>query len=381
MHRLRKLQELGQSVWFDYIERNMLDSGELARLVAEDGLRGVTSNPAIFEKAITGSHAYDASLRQAMEAHSDWDSRALFYALAIEDIQAGADVLLPVYQESGRRDGMISLEVSPDLAYDTEGTIAEARRLWHRVNRPNLMIKVPATAEGLPAVETLIGEGINVNVTLLFSVVRYEEVVEAYLRGLEARHRLGQPLEGVASVASFFVSRVDSLIDTALKVRLKDAEATERSALAQLLGTTAIANAKVAYQSYKSLFSTARFEVLAAAGAHTQRLLWASTGTKDEHYSDVLYVDSLIGPDTVNTMPPATYKAFLDHGNPRSSIEEGITSAKEQLAQLQSLGLDLNAATNELETHGVTLFADAFNRVLQAISVKASAIIAVGASV
>jgi transaldolase len=365
MNPLRRLQDFGQSIWYDNIERKMLNSGELARLIAEDGLRGVTSNPTIFEKAIAHSNDYDDSLARLTYAAGDQDSRSLFFNLAIEDIQGAADLLKPVYDATHGRDGYVSLEVSPDLAYDIDATVAEAQRLHERVNRPNLMIKVPATQKGVVAFEELVAMGINVNVTLLFSVERYKQVVEAYLAGLETRLRKGLAIDTIASVASFFVSRVDTAVD-----KLLHQAATSEPSAADLQGHIAIANAKLAYAWYQRVFTSAGFEKLKEAGAGTQRLLWASTGTKNPGYSDVMYIDSLIGPDTVNTIPPATYAAFKDHGQPRSTLSEGLDDAERQISLLNNFGVDLEVVTKRLEDEGVQLFAKSFTTLLDAISTK-----------
>jgi transaldolase len=369
MNPLRRLQDFGQSIWYDNIERRMLQSGELARMIHEDGLRGITSNPTIFEKAIAGSNDYDASLAKWLHSSARQDNRALFFNLAIEDIQGAADLLMPVYEQSKGRDGYVSLEVSPDLAYDVDATVAEAERLHERVDRPNLMIKVPATKQGVLAFETLVMKGISVNVTLLFSVERYKEVVEAYLAGLEARLRQGQAVDGIASVASFFVSRVDGALDKILEER-----STAQPAAAQLRGHIAIANAKLAYAWYQRVFNSPRFDGLREAGAATQRLLWASTGTKNRDYSDVLYLDSLIGPDTVNTVPPATYAAYKDHGKPNSTLTEGLAEAEKQIASLKTLGIDMEAVTAQLEDEGVKSFAKSFVNLLNAIAAKADSL-------
>jgi transaldolase len=365
MNPLRRLQDFGQSIWYDNIERKMLYSGELARLIAEDGLRGVTSNPTIFEKAIAKSDDYDDSLAKYLFATDHQNNRALFFALAIEDIQGAADVLKPVYDASHGRDGYVSLEVSPDLAYDVEATIAEAERLHERVNRPNLMIKVPATKEGVLAFENLVTKGINVNVTLLFSLQRYKEVVEAYLAGLEARLRQGLAIEGIASVASFFVSRVDTATD-----KLLATAATTDPTAAALQGQIAIANAKLAYAWYQRIFESPRFDRLRQAGANTQRLLWASTGTKNPAYSDVLYIDTLIGPDTVNTVPPATYAAYKDHGCPSTTLTTDLEDAEHRIAMLKDYGIDIAAVTQQLEEEGVQSFAKSFTNLLDAIAAK-----------
>ncbi len=372
MNPLVDLQNYGQSPWYDNIQRAMLRSGELERMIREDGLKGVTSNPTIFEKAINGSEDYDDALAHLLEQNPAQNSRDLFYSLAIEDIQQAADLLRPVYDKTGGCDGMISLEVSPDLAHDTASSVAEARRLAARVNRPNLMIKVPATREGLPAVTALIADGINVNVTLLFSVLRYEEVIEAYISGLEQALQNGKPLNRIASVASFFVSRVDALIDKLLDEKIKTAIPEQQALLKEAQGKAAIANAKIAYQSYERLFATPRFAKLREAGAHAQRLLWASTGVKNPNYSDVLYIDTLIGPDTVNTIPPATYKAFKEHGKAASTLQEGVTDAHASIALLTKLGIDMDAVTQQLEDEGVESFINSFKTLLGAIEAKAA---------
>ena len=312
------LRQYGQSVWLDFIRRSVIAGGELARLVEEDGLGGVTSNPAIFEKAIDGSNDYAAAIED-LSKDPHLEPKQVYERLAVQDIQDAAGVLRPVYDRTGRRDGYVSLEVSPDLANDTEGTLKEARHLWKRVARPNVMIKVPATPAGLPAIKALIAEGINVNVTLLFSRGAYEKVAHAYIEGLEARAARGEPLGHVASVASFFVSRIDTLADTLIEEKLKTASGTDKARLEGLMGRVAIANARLAYQSYKRIFAGPRWQALAARGAQTQRVLWASTGTKNPRYRDVLYVEELIGPDTVNTVPPDTLSAFRDHGRPRAT--------------------------------------------------------------
>lgn len=368
MNPLKCLQEFGQSVWYDNIERKMLRSGELARMIKADGLRGITSNPTIFEKAIGGSNDYDTSLARQIQSVSHSNSREVFFALAIEDIQAAADLLKPVYEATTGLDGMVSLEVSPDLAYDTDATIKEALRLHERVARQNLMIKVPATREGVVAFEHLITEGINVNVTLLFSIDRYKEVAEAYIAGLEARLRRGQSVAGIASVASFFVSRVDAVVDKLLEARL--AETNDREQAQSLLGKAAIANAKLAYEWYQRIFNSPRCEALKQAGAAPQRLLWASTGTKNPNYSDVMYVEALIGPHTVNTMPPATYDAYKHHGKPRLTLLENMDQAHAQLAALKRLGIDLTAITEQLEEDGVKSFAKSFENLLTVITNK-----------
>ena len=315
---LVELRKYGQSAWLDYIRRTLITGGELKRLVDEDGLGGVTSNPAIFEKAITGSTDYADALAE-LQKRKDLDPMGVYEIIAIEDIQNAADILRPVYDETKMRDGYVSLEVSPFLARDTEGTLKDARRLWKAVNRPNLLVKVPATQEGIPAIEQLISEGINVNVTLLFAQEMYEKVALAYIAGLKKYVAGGGDPSHVSSVASFFISRIDSMVDSIIKAKLKaTADPQEQALLKSLPGKVAIANGKLTYQRYKEIFSGADWSALVKKGAQTQRVLWASTSTKDPSYSDVLYVEELIGPDTVNTMPPQTLEAFRDHGKPKS---------------------------------------------------------------
>jgi len=367
MNPLRTLQDYGQSVWLDYISRHLLVSGELQRLIEEDGLRGVTSNPAIFEKAITGGTDYRDALTAL--AGQSLQATALYERLAIQDIQAAADILRPVYDHTDGADGFVSLEVSPHLAYNTPGTVAEAKRLWSIVERPNLMIKVPATPEGLPAIEQLISEGVNVNVTLLFARDVYERVTQAYIAGIERRLAQGGDVRRVASVASFFVSRIDTAVDAIIAGRLKTAQdAQERALLRSLAGKVAIANAKLAYQRYKEIFRGARWESLASQGARRQRLLWGSTSTKNPQYRDVLYVEELIGVDTVNTMPPATLEAFRDHGRPRASLEEDIAGAYATLEALERAGISLQEVTDTLLAEGVRLFAEPFDKMLDALA-------------
>lgn len=356
---LRLLSAAGQSVWYDNIQRSMLRDGTLARLIAEDDLRGITSNPTIFEKAIAGSTDYDEALRQELHRDPEQSSRELFFSLAIEDIRAAAEALRPSYEASAGVDGMVSLEVAPDLAHDLEGTVREARALFARLDLPNVMIKVPGTVTGLHAVERLIAAGINVNVTLLFSVERYVSVAEAYLRGLERRRAQGLPLDRVTSVASFFISRIDTLLDPLL------AECQP-----ELQGQIAIANAQLAYQEYQEIFGSTHFAALRAAGARPQRLLWASTSTKNPAYPDLLYVDRLIGPDTVNTMPPATYAAFRDHGTIAPTLEQDVETALARLAALPALGIDLGAITDQLEIDGINAFIHSFDTLLAALDAK-----------
>jgi transaldolase/glucose-6-phosphate isomerase len=363
---LRALQVHGQSVWLDYIRRSLIASGELRRSIDEDGLRGMTSNPTIFEKAVTGSSDYRAALERP-DART-LDPKTLYEQLAVEDIRDAADLLRPVYDETSRRDGYVSLEVSPLLAHDTAATVAEARRLWRAVGRDNLMIKVPATPQGIPAVQELIGEGINVNVTLLFAQDCYERVAEAYIAGLE-RHAAGHgDLGRVASVASFFLSRIDSAIDALAAARLQERpSANEASVLRSLMGKVAIANAKLVYQRYQELFSGRRWQALADRGAQTQRLLWASTGTKNPSYRDVVYIEELIGPDTVTTIPPATFEAFRDHGQPRASLVEDVEAAADTMATLGEVGISMKDVTDRLLVEGVQLFSDSFEKLLKAV--------------
>jgi len=366
MNRLKALQEYGQSVWLDYIRRSFIASGDLARLVKEDGLRGVTSNPAIFEKAITGSTDYADALSAL--AREKLDAMSLFERLAIRDIQDAADVLRPVYDETAGRDGYVSLEVSPKLGRDTQGTIVEARRLWKLVGRENLMIKVPGTPEGIPAIRALLADGINVNVTLLFSMERYEEVAEAYLSGLEQLAARSGNLGRIGSVASFFISRIDTAVDGLATARLKTAtRAEDRASLQTVIGKVAIANARLTYQRYREIFRGPRWQALADRDARTQRLLWASTSTKNPNYRDVIYVEELIGPDTVNTMPPATFDAFRDHGRPRASLTEDVGGAHDTMETLERAGISMKEVTERLLDEGLRLFADAFDTLLAAV--------------
>jgi transaldolase/glucose-6-phosphate isomerase len=366
---LQALLSFGQSVWLDYIRRSLIDTGELARMIREDGLRGMTSNPAIFEKAIAGSTDYSQLLAQ-LAARGGLNATQIYEHLAVRDVQDAADAFRGVYDQSKRRDGYVSLEVSPYLAHKTDETIAEARRLWKAVDRPNIMIKVPGTPEGIPAFRQLISEGINVNVTLLFAQEVYERVAEAYLDGLEQFAKSGGDPGRIASVASFFVSRIDSLVDSQLAALAKSGKSD--SALAKSLqGKVAIANAKLAYQIYKRLFAGPRWQALSGRGAQTQRVLWASTSTKNPAYSDILYVEDLIGPDTVNTIPPATFDAFRDHGVPRASLEENVADAKKTMDDLARVGISMKAATDQLTEEGVKLFAEAFDKLLAAVEKSA----------
>lgn len=363
MNRIQQLSALGQSIWLDYIERRMVQSGELRDLVAQ-GVAGVTSNPTIFQQAIAKSDAYNDELTRL--AGGEADAKTIFETLAIADIQAAADVLRPVYDAAQGHDGFVSLEVAPTLAHDTEGTIAEARRLHAAVNRPNLMIKVPATRAGLPAIRQLIAGGINVNVTLIFSLDRYAAVKEAFMQGIDERVALGKPVDKIASVASFFVSRVDVAIDAQLD-KLAQQNPAEAGHYRSLQGKAAVANSKLAYRQFEEVFGTARWANLAAAGAKVQRPLWASTSTKNPAYPDLIYVEPLIGPHTVNTMPPQTLKAFVDHGQTERTVDRGLEQARSDLQALAAAGIALDQVTEELEVDGVKKFADSFEQLLATI--------------
>lgn len=362
MNTTLQLLQAGQSVWYDNIQRILLKNGEMAGMINRGEIRGVTSNPSIFMNAITKSQDYDESLRSAIE--EGMASEEIFFRLAIEDIQAAADLFRPLYDQSRGGDGFVSLEVSPYLADDTEKTLEQARDLWRRVDRPNLMIKIPATRAGIPAIRAAIADGINVNVTLIFSRERYAEVMDAYLSGLEERAAKGMPNGRIASVASFFVSRVDTKVDPQL---VKIAEGGTGSQAHSLMGKAAIANARLAYADYKQVFAGERFRKLAEQGAKVQRPLWASTSTKNPAYRDVIYVEELVGPNTVNTMPPQTLAAFLEHGEVRLSLEEDLESARQVLLDLESLSIPMARVTEELEQEGVKSFADAFTTLLQGI--------------
>jgi transaldolase len=364
------LETFGQSVWLDYLRRDALENGQIKVLIDRDGVSGLTSNPSIFEKAIAGSHDYDHAIRaMALDGKS---IEEIYQALTVEDIQHAADLFRPVYDRLEGGDGFVSLEVSPNLAHDTAGTIAEAHRLWDAVNRPNLMIKVPGTRAGLPALQQLIGEGINVNVTLLFGLPRYREVAEAYLVGLETLAARGKPLGRIASVASFFLSRIDTLIDPLLEQRR-----LEGGSVAKLVdglhGQVAIASAKVAYQIYREIFDSERFQKLSQQGARSQRLLWASTSTKNPDYSDVKYVETLIGRETINTIPLETLDAYREHGQPASVLEDGAPEARRILDGLRQAGIDLDASTQELEDDGVKKFNQAFEKLMTALKEKRTA--------
>jgi len=365
---LKELLSYGQSMWLDYIRRDLFTTGQLKNMIADDGLRGMTSNPAIFEKAIGESSLYSDILK-TLASRSDLDTVGRYEQIAIRDIQDAADTLRPVYEESKFRDGYVSLEVSPYLARKTRETIDEARRLWKTVQRENVMIKVPGTAEGLPAIRQLIGEGININVTLLFAQEVYEKVAEAYIAGLEDLAGHAGNLKKMAGVASFFISRIDTLVDSLLNERLKTtADAGQQALWKSLLGKVAIANGKLTYQRYQRIFSGPRWLALASKGAQTQRVLWASTSTKNPNYRDVIYVEELIGPDTVNTMPPATVDAFRDHGLLRQSLTEGVPGAQKVMDDLAPAGISIKEVTDKLTDDGVKLFADAFDKLLAAVA-------------
>jgi transaldolase len=355
MNKIQVLQHYGAAIWLDFISRSLLSSGELQRYI-ELGVTGVTSNPSIFQKSICETQDYDDLVNEALKAQKKVDIYALYEKMAVSDIQAAADILKPIYNSTQGQDGFVSFEVSPDLAYQTEKTIDEAKRLWNLVNRPNLMIKVPATREGLPAITDLIGQGINVNATLIFSIDRYTEVAKAYIKGLEKNPRP----EKVASVASYFISRIDTAVDKLLE---NNGSVEART----LQGKIAVDCAKLAYQKLDQIFFGEEFEPQRKRGARVQRMVWGSTGTKNPKYSDVLYVDEIIGADTTNTAPMATLKAFLDHGRPRLSVLEKVDEAERELASLKKYGIDLDAVTDQLEKEGVQAFSQAFAQLLDSL--------------
>jgi transaldolase / glucose-6-phosphate isomerase len=361
---LKGLLEYGQSPWMDYIRRDLLTGGGLKKAIEEDGLRGQTSNPSIFEKAIAESTLYNDIL-QSPDAKT-LDAKGLYEKIAIRDVQDACDIFKPVYKSTNRRDGYVSLEVSPYLANDTKGTLEEARRLWKTVNRENLMIKVPGTPAGVPAIRQLLEDGLNINVTLLFAQTAYEQVAEAFMAALEARALKGQEINHSASVASFFVSRIDTLVDSKIEEKLKTASGDAKALLSSVEGKVAIANAKLTYKKYQELYGGPRWKALAAKGAQTQRLLWASTSTKNKKYSDVLYVEELIGADTVDTIPPATFDAFRDHGKLRNSLVEDVPGAAKTMENLGKAGISMQEVTQTLLDEGVKLFADAFKTLLDA---------------
>ncbi len=361
---LVKLETFGQSIWLDYIQRDLMVSGELQRLIREDKVKGITSNPSIFEKAISACHDYDADIQKL--THQGKNTGTIYETLIIQDVQNAADEFRALYNATEGADGYVSLEVNPHLARDTEGTLQEARRLWALLNRPNVLIKVPATIEGLPVIAQLISEGINVNATLLFSIPRYQAVAEAYLEGLEVRQNRRKSIKNIVSVASFFISRIDTLIDPLLEKCT--ARGDEKAELAKTLhGQIAIASAKVAYQHYREYFSNTRFQKLTHEGAQTQRLLWASTGTKNPQYSDIKYVEALIGHDTINTLPVDTLNAYRNHGEPVDRIEKETTGARWMLEQLPELGICLDDVTQQLENEGVAKFIQSFDQLTDSL--------------
>jgi transaldolase / glucose-6-phosphate isomerase len=367
---LKGLLAFGQSPWMDYVRRDLLTSGQLKKYIDNDGLRGMTSNPAIFEKAIAGSNLYTDVLNSP-EAKK-LDANGLFEKIAIRDIQDACDIFKPVYEATKRRDGYVSLEVSPFLGNETKATIEEARRLWKAVNRPNVMIKIPGTPEGLPAIRQCLEEGLNINITLLFAQSTYEQVAEAFLAALEARAAKGQDISHIASVASFFVSRIDTLVDSKIDEKLKAAgDAGQRALLESIRGKVAIANARLTYKKYQELYGGPRWKALAAKGAQTQRLLWASTSTKNPKYRDVIYVEELIGADTVDTIPPATFDAFREHGKLRPSLAENVEGAAKTMADLAKAGISMKEVTDKLLVDGVKLFSDAFRTLLDAVGKSA----------
>jgi len=366
---LKKLETLGQSIWLDYIRRDLISSGKLRRLIDDDGLTGMTSNPAIFEKAIAESNIYDQDIRDL--ALKKKDVKGIYEALSQRDVQSAADEFRSVYEKTDGKDGYVSLEVNPHLAHDTKGTIEEARLLWTALNRPNVFIKVPATSEGLPAIKQLISEGINVNVTLLFGLPRYRQVAEAYIAGLETYAAQGKPLKHLASVASFFVSRIDALVDLLLEKLI--AQSDQKVDLAKKVhGQVAIASAKMAYQIYKEIFGSDRFKKLAYKDARVQRLLWASTSTKNPDYSDVKYIESLIGLDTINTVPPETIDAYRDHGDPKSRLNQDVKEAAWIMERLPELGINLDKVTQQLEDEGVKKFNEPFDKLMVSLIKKSS---------
>jgi transaldolase len=361
---LKKLETLGQSIWLDYIRKDLITSGELRSLIKEDGLRGMTSNPSIFEKAIAESHIYDQDIRDM--ALNKKDVKTIYEALSQQDVQNAADEFRSVYEKTNGKDGYVSLEVNPHLAHDTKGTIDEARRLWAALNRANVFIKVPATLDGLPAIQQLISEGINVNVTLLFGLPRYRQVVEAYIAGLEAREAQGKPVKHIASVASFFLSRIDSMVDPQVEKFLEPCG--KKTEIAKKVhGQVAISSAKAAYQIYKEIFGSNRFKKLADKGARVQRLLWASTSTKNPDYSDVKYIEPLISPDTVNTVPLETIDAYRDHGDPKSRLEQDVKEANWIMARLPELGISIDKVTGQLEDEGVRKFDEPFDKLMETL--------------
>jgi transaldolase len=371
---LLQLKEYGQSVWYDNIDRAQLVSGEFKKLLDEDGVVGVTANPTIFQKSISHGEAYDEQITQLIKEGKS--TNEIYEALVITDVQTVADILRPIYDRTNRQDGFVSLEVSPDLAHNTEGTISEVRRFWKLVDRPNLLVKIPATPEGLPAIRQALTEGININITLIFAIDFYRKVTDAYLSALEDRNAEGKDISHIASVASFFVSRVDTLVDQVLEDKIKaTSDSAEQQKLKSLEGKAAIANARLVYQDFKGIFNTPRFETLKHSGAHVQRPLWASTSTKNPAYRDVLYAEELIGPNTVDTMPLETIEKFRDHGRVRLSIEDNIPQAKAELAALEEVGIHYDQVTQQLLDEGVQKFADSFHELFKGIESKKQTIL------
>jgi transaldolase len=370
---LLQLKDQGQSIWYDNIDRSQLVSGKFKKMLDEDGVVGVTANPTIFEKSISAGNAYDQQV--SLFVQQGKNTNEIYEGLVITDIQTVADLLHPIYDSTEGKDGYVSLEVSPELAHDTQGTINEAERFWKLVNRPNVMIKIPATPEGIPAIYETLRKGINVNITLIFSLDSYRDVADAYLRALEDRNGAGEDISSLASVASFFVSRVDTLVDKLLDDKIKaSSDTAEQQKLKSLQGKAAIANARLVYQEFKRIFSTPRFESLKHAGAHVQRPLWASTSTKNPAYRDVLYAEELVGPDTVDTMPLETIVNFRDHGKARHSIEDDIAGAKAALDALENVGISYQQVTQQLQDEGVKKFADSFHQLFAGIESKKQAI-------
>jgi transaldolase len=369
---LKKLAELGQSVWYDYIRRDLYEGGELRRLIAEDGLSGMTSNPTIFQKAIAETDLYDASIRRL--SGRGLSGPALFEALEVEDVRAAADVFRPVFDRTSGDDGFVSIEVNPALSHDTEGTVAEARRLWRACDRPNVMVKIPGTTEGIPAIRTALAEGININITLLFSVARHREVMEAYLSALEVRAAAGQPVDRIRSVASFFVSRVDTLVDKKLDALAASGPDDRAKRARALRGQVAIANARLAYEAFEQTFAGERHRALAVKGARRQRPLWASTSTKDPAYPPLFYVEALVAPDSVDTMPPETYARYAKEGEPKVRIHDDLAGARETFRALADLGIDTAAVAADLEADGEKKFIASFEQVVKAVEEKTKAV-------
>lgn len=369
---LKRLRELGQSVWYDYIRRDLYTSGELERLIREDGLSGMTSNPTIFQKAIAETELYDEDVRRAGAAGKE--PIEIFDELTVEDVRSAADVFRPVFDASGGGDGFVSIEVGPHLAFDTESSIREARRLWEKCARPNVMVKIPGTAAGVPAIRRCLAEGVNINITLLFSVERHREVMEAYLSALEERAAAGRPIDGIRSVASFFVSRVDTNVDKKLDRIAKEGETEGRRAAAkELRGKAAIANARLAYVAFREVFGSERFAALERKGARLQRPLWASTSTKDPAYPDLYYVEALVAPDTVDTMPPETFAAYRDHGDPKVRISDDLDGAGGVFRRLAGLGIEEAEVSRELEEEGVKKFSDSYDSLVKTLDEKEKA--------